>query len=133
MNITEIERGLTKLAAGWLGGTVDAQVFRGEIPAGAHNASSVRINYELPETYRYDRVFAAQVFGRFDDRDDALSMIDRITTALPRGAQIVGDVDFMYIECLSTGELSTTGNDGRLQRCASVNLQIRCRPAEIKT
>lgn len=95
LNADDTERALQKMIA-FLGGfTVDAQLYRGEIPTALADAACVHLNGELHDSSPDYRSFALRFAGRETTRGSVLSGLFRVLGQLPmRWAVVAGGAEF---------------------------------------
>ena len=82
MDVIEVERAFTSWMAGKLGLAVDAGIFRGGVPDGMDGVA-VLFNNEIRSRMIAPRTWNAQILSKFDDRDEALRFLARLTGFFP--------------------------------------------------
>lgn len=125
MNIVELERALTEFFADRLDMTVDADIFRGQLPPEVDHGVAVRIDsLETADDYR-GQEFIVQILGKFDDRDAALDLLARLSRLAPGYGIEVGTHRLAYLLIFGSGSpYNTVADGGRIRHFSSVN--FRC-------
>ena len=82
MDLTEAERDLASFFAGQLDLTLDAEIFRGQIPAG-QNGIAVRIDSVLDADRSAPISCNVQLLAKYPDRDDGLTFIGMLPVLIP--------------------------------------------------
>ncbi len=125
IDTSRLERDMTAHFGGVLGLAVDEGIFRGAVPEGVAEGVAVRI-VGNPKSHRLDQpMFIVQVLGKFLDRDDAWSMLARVSADVPAyGRQTP---NFVLVCMLPGGEGGApyeAQDKGVRKWFASVNLRL---------
>ena len=124
MNVADLERVLTEFFAEKLELVVDASIFRGQLPPGVAQGVTVRIDGMEPASDYEEPEFIVQVLGKFEDRDDAWAMLDRLARLVPLYGVAWGGYRLAYLQTYGTGSPYTAADDGEVKIFASYN--FRC-------
>lgn len=125
-DIIQLERDLTVWVATKLGMTIDNNIFRGGIPADAKGSklAGVMINTRIPKVYPGLKDINCQVLGKFESRDDALTMLNTLNDAVPCYGETINDTTFVSIIPRGSGTPYKAGDDGKEKYFASFNFVI---------
>lgn len=124
MDVVEIERAFTSWIAEKLGLTVDTNIFRGGVPADMDGAA-VLFNGELKKNGMIaPRIWNAQILAKFDDRDEALRFLARLTGIFPCYDITHSGVTFKVISQRGTSEPYSATDNGKVRWFASFNVLL---------
>jgi len=125
VNAEQLERELTTWFATVLNLTVDAGIYRGQIPETVENGVAVRLTGQRTPAGIDHPTFAVQVLGKFASREDAWVMLTKLAAALP---QYGVDTDsFILVYLLPDGGLNAPfihDERGKVKQYASFNLRV---------
>ena len=124
VNIVDLERALTAFFAEWLDMTVDAEIFRGQLPHGVESGVAVRVDGVEPTADYEEPDLVVQVLGKFDDRDAALDLLARLSRLAPLYGVEVGAFRLAYLLVSGSGAPYTAADGGGIRHFTSVN--FRC-------
>ena len=123
MTVVELERALTEFFADALELAVDAGIFRGRLPHGVETGVTVFLDgMEAFSDFR-DPEFIVQVLGKFDDRDEAWALLDRLAKVAPRYGIALGDERLAYLLPYGSGAPYTSADGGKTRYFASFNFR----------
>jgi hypothetical protein len=126
MDTKTAERALTKFWADALDLTVDANIFRGGIPASKPEGVAVIMGTEITGNDPAIKKYNVQILGKYDDRDAALQLVEDVSNALPCYEQTVtltdGIVTLRAMLKRGSGGTWTQADDGQKKTYASFNL-----------
>ena len=128
VNVIELERALLEFFAERLSLTPDASIFRGQLPQEAANGVAIRVDSADAPTEFHEPEYTVQVLGKFDDRDDALMLLNRLVRMAPRYGVTVGGLRLAYLLTFGAGSPYTIVDDGRVKHCVSFNYRCAVQP-----
>lgn len=121
MDVVEIEREFTSLMAEKLNLTVDKEIFRGGLPAGKNGVGVLFYN-EIKDKQIAPRQWNIQVLGSFDDRDDAMRFVSKVSGFFPCYDIQRQSCTFKTISLRGSGAAYRSPEQGRTRWFATVNL-----------
>jgi len=122
MNVVDIEKALTKWAAGVLSKTVDTDIFRGGIPTGNETGIGVLIGNEISKDMLQPRKYNVQILGKFSDRDDAMKMNSKLTGSLPIYETTSENITFRVLSQRGDAACYKAEDSGKMKWYASFNI-----------
>ena len=121
MDVIEIERDFTALMAEKLNLEIDKQIFRGGVPAGKKGAG-VLFDSEIKDKMIGPRQWNVQILAPFDDRDDAMRFVSKVTGLFPCYDLQGKSCTFKSVSLRGNGAAFRSQSDGKTQWFASINL-----------
>ena len=125
VNAEQLEKELTTYLAGVLNLTVDAGIYRGQIPETVENGVAVRLTGQMTTSSIDHPTFTVQVLGKFASRENAWVMLTKLAGALPQYG--VDTTNFVLVYLLPDGGMNapfTNDERGRVRQYASFNLRV---------
>ena len=108
MTVTQVEQFLTEKIASAIGGTVDVNVFRGDIPSAIGTGLAVRLENEVLSSVPHVATYTFQVAGKYLTRDAAWNVQKALSLALPsygdEKKDASGNVLVTFVSVLPRGE-----------------------------
>ncbi len=124
MDVIEIERAFTSWVAEKLGLTVDTDIFRGGVPTDM-DGTAVLFNGEVKKSGMIaPRSWNAQILAKFNDRDNALRFIAKLTGMFPCYDITHSGVTFKVISQRGSSEPYSTIDNGQIRWFASFNVLL---------
>ncbi len=124
MDVIQLERDLTAWIAAILEKEVDAGVFRGGIPASMPTGVGVMLKSEIKGIVIDQQAYNVQILGKFNDRDEAMQMLDKINRAIPCYGKTAGSFTLTAVIPRGDSEPYTYQESGVVKTYASRNLII---------
>ncbi len=128
LNIVNVERALNKLIAEETGLTVDKEIFRGCLPAGADGFAVAIVNEEL-RNEPGERIFNAIVYGKSPDRDFVMQKFIECTELFPMYGEPGKLVDETAINFYAIFKISmdfaAIADNGKIKTEGLLKLKIR--------
>lgn len=125
VNAEQLEKELTTYFATVLNLTVDAGIYRGQIPETVENGVAVRLTGQRTPTDIDHPTFTVQVLGKFASRENAWVMLTKLAAALPQYGEETSSFILVYL--LPDGGLNapfTHDERGKVKQYASFNLRV---------
>ena len=125
VNAELLEKELTGYFATVLNLTVDAGIYRGQVPETASNGVAVRITGQEAASDIDHPTFAVQVLGKFASREDAWVMLTKMASAVPQYG--VATTHFILVYVLPDGGTNApfAGDErGVVKQYASFNMRV---------
>lgn len=120
MNIADLERALTAYFAEYLGLAVDERIFRGQLPPELDGGVAVRIESVDASAADFgEPEYLVQILGKFDDRDEALALADRLARMPPRYGVMVGEFRAAYLLTFGSGAPYMAPDNGKVRHFVS--------------
>ena len=122
---TTLERDLTAYFGNLLGLVVDASIFRGQIPESVENGVSLRVTGTSDATADDNPLYNVQIYGKFNDRDDAWKLCTKCADILPVYGEKTEHFHIVFI--LPDGGLNAPvviDDKGKKKQFASVNMRV---------
>jgi hypothetical protein len=123
-DIIQLERDITAWVAGKLNLVIDTNIFRGGIPAGVDSGVGVMLNSQSQGNYPSTLNFNVQVLGKYDNRDDAWRMLNKLSSAVPCYGDKINETIFVSILPRGNGEPYQADDDGKVKTFASFNMIV---------
>ena len=120
VNAEQLEKDLTAYLATVLNLTVDAGIYRGQVPETVANGVAVRLTGQYTGSDIDHPTFTAQVLGKFASRENAWVMLTKLAGALPQYG--VATTNFVLVYLLPDGGMNapfTNDERGRVRQYAS--------------
>lgn len=127
MNVVNIERDFTSWVADKMGLKLDTEIFRGGIPEKIKTGAAVLFGSEMPSTGFYGfrpRAWNAQILAKFDDRDEAMVFLAKVSGLFPVGNFTHGETKFLALEPISISEPYSAADRGKKKWYVSFNLVV---------
>lgn len=125
VNAEQLEKELTTYLAGVLNLTVDAGIYRGQIPETVENGVAVRLTGQMTTSSIDHPAFTVQVLGKFASRENAWVMLTKLAGALPQYG--VDTTNFVLVYLLPDGGTNapfTHDERGVVKQYASFNMRV---------
>jgi hypothetical protein len=121
MDVVEIERDFTSLMAQKLNLVVDKQIFRGGVPAGKTGVG-ILFDSEIKDKMIAPRQWNIQVLAAFEERDDAMRFVSKVTGLFPCYDQVCNSCVFKSVSLRGNGTAYRSPDGGKTKWFASINL-----------
>lgn len=121
MDVVEIEREFTAWLAKKLNLEVDKQIFRGGVPAGKTGVG-VLFDSEVKEKMIAPKQWNVQVLASFQDRDDAMRFISKVSGFFPCYDIACKSCTFKSVSLRGNGTAYRSPDGGKTKWFASINL-----------
>lgn len=124
-NTVMLERDLTDYFAEQLDLVVDGNFFRGQIPETIKNGVALRVVGTADASATDNPMYTVQIYGKFDSRDDAWTMVTRCADCIP--VYGVRTEHFHIVFILPEGGLNAPvviDDKGKAKQFASVNMRV---------
>lgn len=121
MDVIEVEREFTAWLAGKLNLELDKQIFRGGIPAGKSGVG-VLLDSEVKEKMIAPKQWNIQVLASFQDRDDAMRFVSKVSGFFPCYDIVCKSCTFKSVSLRGGGAAYRAPDSGITKWFASVNL-----------
>jgi hypothetical protein len=138
INVQKLEQNMTAYIATTLGKTVDVDVFRGGIPDGVDTGIGVIVAMEINEVTSLSasayelqpvaRLFAVQIIGKFNSRDDAWSLLSSMRGLVPVYNHALDDFTIVCLAARGDSNVEATNDKGKVKHVANINLVLNAIP-----